>query len=677
MSDRPNQLSRRPPTVLKRHFVALATLSVAVTTAVVISPATPALASSYSMTVVSPVAGRIGIDAVYAGGGGGGAYDVATCSNTGQPTLGWNANGQLEGTSSVPDTKFGPLTQVRFEMYPGGCGTYDGWGNVGGVHFETAPGSRNLGEIVMPVVGQRGAFKLEGDILSSSPITTGRVTVDSFQIASGYPSPPAPLQNNGAVEYGSFASTASRGARWSGGVGWQGLYLMFVNDVVTGTGITALVDISAGTIPTIDLDAICFGFDTCTYGKGGPTTTAGTFHATAPTRILDTRTALGISNGPVQSGDGREASPDPLTRIQTTANHDLQVTGRFGVPASGVSAVLLNVTAVSAGAPGPGYMSVVPKPARAGDVFNDQGSYGVFPATSNLNILDGNPTPNLVLARVGAGGKIRIANYLGPTHVIADIAGWFGTGGAYTDGANFSGVVPSRVLDSRVGINSAVAPFAPGESRTVQVAGVAGIPRDARSVVVNVTLTGSPGAGYVTAYPDGEALPNASNVNITPGGVRSNTSVVKIGANGRIRLTVAETSSDVIVDILGSFGTAGGRVTTITPERIVDSRAGLATDGRPLGQFETRTVGIAGRGSIPWNATAVIANVTAADTTAWGYLSVWPSGAAQPASSNVNFLPGQNVPNLVMIKLGTGGGLSLFNGPGSANVIIDVMGYVT
>ncbi len=85
-------------------------------------------------------------------------------------------------------------------------------------------------------------------------------------------------------------------------------------------------------------------------------------------------------------------------------------------------------------------------------MFNDQGSYGAFPATSNLNIDNGDPVPNLVLARVGAGGKIRIANYLGPTHVIADIAGWFGTGGAHLDGAGFAGVVPERLMDSRNGI---------------------------------------------------------------------------------------------------------------------------------------------------------------------------------------------------------------------------------
>ena len=280
-----------------------------------------------------------------------------------------------------------------------------------------------------------------------------------------------------------------------------------------------------------------------------------------------------------------------------------------GIPASGVSAVLLNVTAVGAGAPGPGFMSVIPKPPRVGDVFNDQGSYGAFPNTSNLNLESADPTPNLVLARVGAGGKIRIYNYLGPTHVIADVAGWFGTGGAHTDGTGFTGVVPSRVLDSRLGIGTPGRQFAAGETRNIRVAGVAGIPTNAESVVVNVTMVGSPGSGYVTAYPTGGGLPNASNVNIVPGGVRANTSVVKVGTGGQISLYVAETNSDVIVDVLGSYGPGGGRVTTITPERFGDSRCEQTVSA----MARSRNIQIAGRGSVPANATAVIANVTAVE----------------------------------------------------------------
>lgn len=89
-----------------------------------------------------------------------------------------------------------------------------------------------------------------------------------------------------------------------------------------------------------------------------------------------------------------------------------------------------------------------------------------------------------------------------------------------------------------------------------------------------------------------------------------------------------------------------------------------------------RNVVVAGRGSVPANASAVIANLTATNTTAWGFLAAWPAGGPQPASSNLNFLAGQTVPNLVMLRLGPGGTLSIANGPGSADVIVDVMGYV-
>ena len=627
--------------------------------AVAVAPGSPAAAAQYSLSVNTQV--HIGVDAV--GGTSNPGYDISPCDLGGGP-------GKINfGVGGTP-------AQVRIEMYHGACGYYDGWSNVGGVHIEANLGGGDLGQIDMPIDGQGGAFAIRGPILSSSPIGDGRLIVDAFQIASGYPDPPAPLQNNGRVQYGAFASTTSRGATWNGGIGWAGRYILFVTDTATGTKITATPDIAAGAIPTIDLDAICFGFDTCNYLAGGPGVTAGTFHPTVPTRILDTRRGLGIW-GPVRSGDGRHPSPDPLTRRDEAANHELQVTGKYGVPASGVSAVLLNVTAVSAGAPGPGFMSLIPKPARVGDVFNDQGSYGAFPSTSNLNIDNADPVPNLVLARVGAGGKIRIFNYLGPTHVIADIAGWFGTGGAHTDGAGFAGVVPERLMDSRNGIGGPASRFAAGETRSVQVAGVAGIPRNAESVVVNITMTGADRIGFVTAFPDGQPVPDASNVNVVPGGVRANTAVVKVGAGGRIALQVAETGADVIVDVLGSFGPYGGRVTAITPERIVDSRSGVGTAAAPWGQGEVRTVAVAGRGSVPANATAVIANVTATNTTSWGFLSAWPAGAPQPASSNLNFLAGQSVPNLVMLKLGAGGQISIANGLGSANVLVDVMGYVS
>jgi hypothetical protein len=231
-------------------------------------------------------------------------------------------------------------------------------------------------------------------------------------------------------------------------------------------------------------------------------------------------------------------------------------------------------------------------------------------------------------------------------------------------------------MDSRNGIGGPASKFAAGEIRSLQVAGVAGVPRNAESVVVNITLTGADRIGFITAFPDGQPVPDASNVNIVPGGVRANTAVVKVGSNGRINLLMAEASADVLVDVLGSFGPYGGKVTTITPQRIVDSRSGLGTSASPWGEGEVRDVQVAGRGSVPAGATAVIANLTGTNTTSWGFLSAWPAGSPQPASSNLNFLGGQTVPNLVMLKLGAGGQLSISNGLGSAHVLLDVMGYV-
>lgn len=71
-------------------------------------------------------------------------------------------------------------------------------------------------------------------------------------------------------------------------------------------------------------------------------------------------------------------------------------------------------------------------------------------------------------------------------------------------------------------------------------------------------------------------------------------------------------------------------------------------------------------------------NVTATDATASGYITVYPEGDAQPAASNLNFTPGENVPNLVMAGFtpGTSGGVDFSNGsPQGIDVVADMFGY--
>jgi hypothetical protein len=86
-------------------------------------------------------------------------------------------------------------------------------------------------------------------------------------------------------------------------------------------------------------------------------------------------------------------------------------------------------------------------------------------------------------------------------------------------------------------------------------------------------------------------------------------------------------------------------------------------------------VQIAGRGGVPSDATSVVLNLTAVNPSAWSNLLAYPTGAVMPLASNLNYRAGQTVPNLVIVKIGSSGNISLFNKVGTTDVVADVMGY--
>jgi len=678
----------------------------------------PALAAS-STTVnftlnTSGTVGSIGVDAIYNGAGGGGDYDKMVRwsadgrlwnfdRTAGSPTFGWRTS-QSNGI-----TVSGSASVMRLEIYPHpptNCSgvnendtcywaTYDPWqGNFGGVQIqvESTMGSSwlNVGQIDLPQLGVNGAFRLQGNILSQNAVADNRIEIDLFQIdCSWHETCVHPPTNSRGVSIGAFASTKNKGNAWTGGIVYAGHYVIYIRDLLSGRHLHGIVDISPTDIPTIDLDAVCFGIPICTFDQGSSATASGGFHAVNPTRILDTRNGTGISNGPIRIGDGSQSSTNPIFRADDAANHDLQVTGVAGIPTSGVSAVLLNVTAITP--PTEGFITVGPRPAGVGDVFNDQFTYKGWPTASNLNTQPGQTVPNLVLARVGAGGKIRLYNFNYPTHMVADVAGWFDSSAltSTSRGSAFYGVPPQRLVDTRNGLGEASVvsggQFAPLDSRAFTVAGLAGVPSDVESVVLNITAVSPTGTGWVTAYPDNTTQPDASNLNLNPDSDRSNLAVVKVGGNGKIRLFVAEAETHLIVDVFGYFKTttgAEGKTTTINPTRIFDTRNGIGTTKALMNAGQARTVQVAGAFGIPSNATAVYLNVTSVNASAWGWLAVWPTGLPMPTSSNVNFPGGSIVPNMAIVQLGTNGTLQIYNDPGvsgttSSDVLIDVLGYVS
>jgi hypothetical protein len=73
--------------------------------------------------------------------------------------------------------------------------------------------------------------------------------------------------------------------------------------------------------------------------------------------------------------------------------------------------------------------------------------------------------------------------------------------------------------------------------------------------------------------------------------------------------------------------------------------------------------------------TAVVLNVTVTNPTAASFLTVWPDGSLQPLASDLNYITGLTVPNLVIVKLGSNGAVDLYNAFGSVDVVIDVVGW--
>ncbi|MBI4882967.1 MAG: hypothetical protein HY826_02810 [Actinobacteria bacterium] len=675
---------------------ALAIFATAITTVTLLTAA-PASAASFSFTIATGGStGTVYVDALYGGCTGtspAGGYDAGWGWDTGGGLTNWPPFSQP--ATNVPTNGGGcgsaALSVLRLELFPS-LGTYDPWsGSFGGANSQRefpkdGANWKDFGVVPVPTVGDAfGGFRITGAIMTSVPgtIPDGRLKVDVFQVPCGYPDvcTQPPLTNTGAY-VGGFATGLSKANQWTGSVGWPGRYQVYVEDTLTTRKVHGFVDISAGNVPTFDLDAPCFGILVCVYDFGGLSTPTGGFHPLPPTRILDTRPSfkIGIDNGAISRGDGRHSSLDPVTRRNETKNHELKVTGVGGIPAYGVAAVLLNVTAVQP--PGGDWLTVYPRPPvpTGGDINYDQATYNAFPNTSNLNLNIGETVPNLVMARVGAGGTIRFWNAsVSGMHVLADVAGWFDTGAPEVTGGGlrFTGITPDRLLDTRNGIGDTIGHVMPGDIREVKVRDIPGVPSTAESVVLNVTAAAPTGTGFVTVYPSGGAIPNASNLNLNTGQSRANLVVVKVGTGNSVSLAAFETDLDLIVDIFGFYGPTGGLTTAIDPIRIVDSRLGLGTAGR-FQPGESRDVQVTGIFGIPSNATAVIVNVTAAETTEWGFLTVWPAGLTRPDSSNVNWpAAGRNVPNMVMIKVGPGGMISVYNALGLASVIVDIFGYVT
>jgi hypothetical protein len=105
-------------------------------------------------------------------------------------------------------------------------------------------------------------------------------------------------------------------------------------------------------------------------------------------------------------------------------------------------------------------------------------------------------------------------------------------------------VVPRPLLGDGVKV-------AKGKARTVNVGGRAGVPNDARAVVVSVTGAADRRSSRVTVWPRGSSEPNTSDLMVPRHRSSESVAVIRIGRDGDLRLSAKKGTVHSNLTVLG------------------------------------------------------------------------------------------------------------------------------
>jgi len=388
---------------------------------------------------------------------------------------------------------------------------------------------------------------------------------------------------------------------------------------------------------------------------------APSFVSLNPARLMDTRPGNPTVDGTAQGG-GALASQGIVK---------LPVAGRAGLPASGLVAVALNVTAVT--------------PARVGYLTVWSG-IGNPPNAANLNLNPGYTIPNLVISQVAADGSVSFFNGgVAGQDIVVDVQGYFPIGTSYVP------MTPQRFLDTRSSGATVDGQF--------QAAGAllshgrldllfgdrSSVPNGAGAVIFNLAAVQPTNVGFVTAWSSGQTKPNAANLNLNPGLTIPNLVISGLGADKVSLYNGGVDPTELVADVQGWFPANSGGYTALTPARLLDTRSGQTTiDGQDAGigaiaHDSPFDLPVLGRGGVPVSGVgSVVLNVTAVQPASVGYVTVYPTGTMRPLASNLNLNAARTIPNLVIAKVGSNGKVSLYNFSGisaATDLIVDVQGW--
>ncbi|SCG48574.1 hypothetical protein [Micromonospora halophytica] len=385
--------------------------------------------------------------------------------------------------------------------------------------------------------------------------------------------------------------------------------------------------------------------------------TTGAYYPLSPYRLMDTRSGLGGKTGKI----------GPLSKF------DLQVSGRGGIPASGVGAVVLNVTIVNPTADS--FVTAYP----AGEARPD---------ASSVNFAKGWLGSNNVTVKLGSGGKVSVYNRNGYTDVVVDVVGFYAKDDTMVDrnGGQYEWHYPARVFDTR---ND---PEGKPPAGTVLEYSLSFEDQDQhahiKSLVLNLTAVAPASAGYLTAWSGAGSRPVSSTVNYGAGVNVPNLAFVRTTPclatdgwciTGAPKFKIyTHAAAHVLVDFVGlvddGYSPLGLRFSPMSPTRIVDSRINLGISGA-LGAGSVASVTPPG-GMITDATEVLVMNLTAVKPTKNTVLTVWPDDPEilKPETSNLNPYANQIVSNAVPAVIYPYGAFNVHNLTGTTHVVADVVG---
>lgn len=394
----------------------------------------------------------------------------------------------------------------------------------------------------------------------------------------------------------------------------------------------------------------------------------GLFNPITPSRVLDTRT--GSTVGTCYQPNNTSVSCGSQLTASTSRYFQVAGFGTSGIPASGVTAVAVNVTAFS--------------PSAAGSLSVFSSSLAA-PGTRDLTFASGVTNSAGLIVKVGADGRVAI-NSSKATDVAVEVTGYYypstfiPAGTKVPTGGRYTPVTPTQIATGTLAVSGSV---------NVQVTGQGGVPAattpgGVSGAVLQLNVTGTTAAGFAQVWDTGSTRPNARNLSFVNADNDTEMIVTKLSSSGQVSLFASGSGFTYTIRVIGWYSANALTANTVTVSqnstRVLKTTATVIGTCTPspcatLAANTQKSVQVTGAAGVPTSGVSAVTVVaTALTPTAAGNLAL--SNTAGTPSPVVTFANAESQSNTAVVPVDSDGKIVFRNNSaGTLDVLLDVIGW--